>query len=221
MKEVYNLEREFKMAFKFLAAGVFLFFATFSCQSAITPIEREKLFRDSNLKTDYVMVGDSITLQGDWQSLLSIPNVANRGIGGNTSKAILNRMDGILKVNPKKAFLLFGVNDFSLKEPVDTVFSNYQKIIISLQSHCIEPIIFTTPQCSETKLKRCIELNKGIKQLNALLKTYAGSQGLKLFDLDASLSDTQGLKMIYSSDGMHLNLRGFKIWSAFISKEIK
>src|SRR5262245_42410399 len=58
-----------------------------------------------------VFLGDSITELCHWSELLQNPSVLNRGIGGDTTQDILNRVDQIYRLRPQKLFLMIGVND--------------------------------------------------------------------------------------------------------------
>ena len=60
---------------------------------------------------DIVFLGNSITDGGEWNELLANPRVKNRGISGDRSGWLLDRLDPIVGGHPKKLFLMIGVND--------------------------------------------------------------------------------------------------------------
>ena len=61
---------------------------------------------------DIVFLGNSITAGGnDWSERLNIPNIKNRGIGGDTTDGVIARLDEIIYFKPKAVFLLIGIND--------------------------------------------------------------------------------------------------------------
>ena len=78
-----------------------------------------------------VFLGDSIT-QG-WHSLANaFPNlrVANRGIGGDTTRGVLYRLkDDVLDLNPKAIVLLIGTNDIGYGAHPEDVADNLEAIL--------------------------------------------------------------------------------------------
>src|SRR5271165_261445 len=56
---------------------------------------RRGLFALSKMQTaSIVMLGDSLTEGGPWLELTGCPSIVNRGIGGDTTKGVLGRLDG-------------------------------------------------------------------------------------------------------------------------------
>ena len=144
-----------------------------------------KLYKESNLKANIVMIGDSITFGGIWPDLLSNNAVANRGIGGDTSAQILARMDSILQLKPKKAFLMFGINDFGQGVSVDQTFSNYKKIISILNNAHIKIYISSTLLCNPDG--GCVTgemINQKINRLNNDLQGFAKTNNSTYIDIN-------------------------------------
>ena len=59
---------------------------------------------------DVVFLGDSITEGGAWDELFPGVPVRNRGIGGDTTSGVLDRLDQITRGRPAKVFLKIGTN---------------------------------------------------------------------------------------------------------------
>ena len=76
-----------------------------------------------------VFVGDSITEGGLWSEWLPGVDVINRGISGNTTQDILDRMPHIVSVKPDKLFLMIGVNDLNKRLGVAVALRNYTTLI--------------------------------------------------------------------------------------------
>lgn len=64
-------------------------------------------------KKDIIFLGNSITNGGEWAELLGNPHVKNRGISGDRTDGVLDRLHVITKGKPAKIFLLIGINDLS------------------------------------------------------------------------------------------------------------
>jgi len=109
---------------------------------------------------------------------------------------------------PKICFLMIGINDLSRQENVDNIFNNYIEIINILQSKKITPVIQSTlltldsPTINNTKV---ILLNKKLKE-------FAHNKSIDFIDLNKELAPNGALLKEYSSDGVHLNIKGYIIW---------
>ena len=67
---------------------------------------------------DTVMLGDSITDEARWDELLNSSTIQNRGISGDTTSGVLDRLDSTNK-NIKKVFIMVGINDIMRGKNVD------------------------------------------------------------------------------------------------------
>ncbi|UJH90616.1 GDSL-type esterase/lipase family protein [Antarcticibacterium sp. 1MA-6-2] len=121
------------------ASLIFSFFFTFSyaqteeMDTVYRPrtyslkVEQFRSYPDS--KTDIIFLGNSLTEYTDWNELLQLPTAKNRGISGDTSFGILQRLDEVTEGKPSKIFLLVGINDISRNVPAELILRNYEKII--------------------------------------------------------------------------------------------
>ena len=86
---------------------------------------RRGLFALSKFPTaPIVMLGDSLTEAAPWDELTGCRQIANRGIGGDTTARVLSRLDEVLSMRPRAVFLMVGVNDISLRVPSETTAKN-------------------------------------------------------------------------------------------------
>ncbi|MBL1214865.1 MAG: GDSL family lipase [Ignavibacteriae bacterium] len=166
-----------------------------------------------------VMLGNSITQGVNWNELLSYDKIANRGISRDITSKFLLRLDNIISISPKYCFIMGGINDLYDDIPVETVFANYSKIVNRLIDNNIIPVIqstlFVSPQW-----KRHIEKNEEVAKLNSLLKKLALEKDLIYLNVNSVLSDGYALIDEYTTDGVHLNAEGYKLWGAALEKII-
>jgi len=155
-----------------------------------------------------MMLGDSITERGLWSELTSSSNIINRGISGDTTLGVLNRLD-MLNPNLEKAYVMIGVNDLFKGRSVNYIFKNYIKIIAILKKKNIEPII---ESCLFVGSNLPNSYNIKIKKLNLLLLKYAKKNKISFIDLNTKLSPEGYLSYKYSLDGVHLNANGYALW---------
>jgi lysophospholipase L1-like esterase len=172
----------------------------------------EMLAQNDKYKT--VMIGDSITDGGLWNELLDNNLIQNRGIAGDTTDGVLDRLASINK-NIENAFIMIGINDFFQEKSVEYVFSNYRKIIQILESKNIKISIQSTLFVDESKPSK---YNEKVEQLNKKLKDFAIENGLVFIDLNEKLAPNKTLKKEYSFDGLHLNGMAYGIWANEIRK---
>ncbi len=167
----------------------------------------------TNKQAKIVMLGDSISERALWGELSSRCDVINRGISGDTTLGVLNRLDS-LNSSLEKAFVMIGVNDIFKGKSIEYIFNNYKKIITTLKKKNITPIIQSTLYLGNNAPKN---YNKKIKELNRLLVSYASKNKITFIDLNTKLSPHGFLSDRYSLDSVHLNAKGYSIWI----KEIK
>lgn len=165
-------------------------------------------------KADIVMLGDSITFGINWNELFNM-NIINRGISSDTTEGFLSRIENIYSTNPKKVFIMGGINDLARGVKVNQIFSNYIKIVEALKSKNIVPYIQSTLYNNSD-----INLNVKVTELNNLLKEYAIKNNITYIDLNEKLSKNDLLIADYTYDSVHLNSNGYKIWKKEIEQYI-
>ena len=109
--------------------------------------ERRDQYQLFGRQADVVMIGDSITQAGHWEDIFPTVRIANRGVDWDRTDDVLRRMDTILSVKPEKAFIMIGINDFSMRRSVDEVFTDYTRIVNELQNNNIQVYIQSTLEC--------------------------------------------------------------------------
>lgn len=171
--------------------------------------DRVEFFKRSNPKCSYVMLGDSITEEGEWNELMGRKDIVNRGISGDTTTGLLERME-YLGSQPKICFIMIGVNDLSRGLSVEEVFHNYVKIIHTLTSQKITPVI------QSILLTDRSGLNPKVIVLNRKLKHFAKSNNIRFIDLNKRLAPEGTLSDLYTGDGQHLNAQGYRIWAEML-----
>lgn len=174
---------------------------------------------------DVVMLGNSLTEGGgDWGKRLKRKHVVNRGIIGDEALGIYDRLDDIVKGKPQRIYLLTGVNDVSHNATKDSIVGNIEKVIakirrespvtrIFLQS--LLPINESTGRYSRLKGKTDM-----IPRINADLRKLADTYGIEYIDLFPLYKEnnTNSLRLELSTDGLHLNEAGYKIWEDVLRK---
>ena len=183
--------------------------------------ERTSFFRVIGQKADVVMIGDSLTDGAEWGEMFPEQDIVNRGIDGDTTHGVLARLNTILKLEPKRVFVMIGINDFAdHHRSVASVFAHYRTLVRRLSRAGAHVFVQSTLPCNEAKAawKSCASLNPKIRQLNARLATLASDRDDVTFvDLRPVLAGKGGLKRALSYDGVHLNGEGYRLWKEAIA----
>jgi lysophospholipase L1-like esterase len=180
-----------------------------------------KSFPDS--PKDIIFLGNSITAGTDWMELLGRTDVRNRGISGDITFGVLERLDEVTEGKPAKVFILIGINDISRNVPDSIILGNYQKIIQRIKKvspatkiyfHTLMPVNneFTQFKNHYNKDEHILFVNEGLKQL-------AAKEKITVIDLYPHfLNADKKLDKKYTIDGLHLTAAGYKVWADILKK---
>jgi len=189
-------------------------------------VTRCQLFQKEPIVTGrIVMVGNSITEGTDWRRLLGDTTIINRGISGDVTFGVLNRLKEITDRKPSKLFLLIGVNDLSRNTPDEVIIENIFSIVNKIHSQSPGTAIYIQsilPQNESFKNlhKAFREKGEHVKTINAQLKKYDKKLKYTYIDLYSNFLDTEGrmdAKLTY--DGLHLSAAGYDRWVEILKKE--
>lgn len=170
--------------------------------------------------SDYIMLGDSITQEGNWDKLLGDIKVLNKGIGGDTTGGILHRLERSINENAHTVFLMIGINDLMLKRSVFDIFYNYTKIIEELLSLNKTVIVQSTLYVGEELNQINPNINLDVDNLNIKLHKYCDEHNIQFLDINKVLSSNSILKDEYSRDSVHINSKAYLEWAKIIDGEI-
>ena len=182
-----------------------------------------KKHKTSHLKTlpiiegRIIMLGNSITAECEWAELLENPNILNRGIIGDGTSDILNRLDEVIAMKPKKIFLLIGVNDL-LFLPLSKISENYEKIVNRLILELPNTKLYLESVLPiHNSFRRNGIKNEDIDILNKNIEQIAQKHGQVFINLNEKFKNTEGgLNPEYSIDGIHLNGKGYLLFKKII-----
>ena len=164
-----------------------------------------------------VFFGDSIT-QG-WGELLekSFPGikVANRGISGDTTRGMLNRLQAdALNLKPRALVLLMGTNDLEERAEPETIAKNVEAIIEEAKQHDPKmPVILCLVMPSSESKSRPSDKIKQLNQLYAEIATV--NPQITVLDTWSLFANENGdAKATEFPDLLHPNAKGYEMWAA-------
>lgn len=172
----------------------------------------------NNNENAIVFLGDSITDNFDWYEAFKNIDIQNRGISNDTTDGILERLDVVIKENPKKIFLMIGINDLGNGKKVDYIVNNYKNILSKIKNESPNTIIYVQSVLPINKSLNGNGIfdNSDIMELNAQLEKLS-DKNVIFVDLFSLLkTDKNELNKDFTYDGTHINGEGYKIWTNII-----
>ena len=179
---------------------------------------RLEQFSEEPMSTGGILfLGNSITEGGPWAELLNDPGVVNRGIGGDITYGVLNRLEEIIQRQPSKLFLLIGINDIGNDIPDAVIANNVHKIVVRLQNESpvtqifVQSILPVNPEYPG--FPQHYDKQYHVLMTNQLLYKVALDTKITFVNLfPLFLDNRQRLDSALTGDGLHLNRKGYERW---------
>lgn len=186
-------------------------------------IKREQFKSYKSTSKDIVFLGNSLTANTDWQELLEMGNVKNRGISGDISFGILERLKEITDTKPAKIFLLIGINDISRNIPDELILKNYSKIVSRIRSESPNTKIYLQTLLPVNhifdKFKNHYGKDNHILYVNEAIRKMADQKMIFVIDLYPHfLDENNRLKSELTHDGLHLTATGYQVWAKLLKE---
>ena len=165
--------------------------------------------------TDVVFLGDSLIERCNWNELFPDLNVKNRGIGGDTVNGVLVRLNTVMKTQPKKIFLMVGVNNLMNGNSVDQIVEDYGRLLdelVELRDEegvkiYVESILPVGPE-----MKNASRIILDGREVNSRVKEMCADRDITYIDLtDAFSNEDLALNSDFGYDGVHINARGYRV----------
>ena len=177
-------------------------------------------------KKDIVMLGNSLTDGCEFNELMGNRHIKNRGIVGDIIQGLIDRIDPIIKGQPKKLFIMSGVNDISHGVSADSIARAMEKLIVTVKQGSPRTKIYLQSLLPFNNDVREWKLLKGrdhvVVEANRLLEQVARRQDVTWINLYPLFVDDQGrLRADLTNDGLHLMGKGYLIWRDAIAPHIK
>ncbi|PCH77951.1 MAG: sialate O-acetylesterase [Flavobacteriaceae bacterium] len=179
-----------------------------------------------NTEDEIIFLGNSITEGGNWAQMFPNVNAINRGISGDVSDGILNRLDEITASKPKKVFLMIGTNDLAHGKTEEYILTNTELILSRIKTASpntriyLQEVLPYNPTVGKkfsghkSNQQRVIILNKRLKKL-------ARKNKVKIINTHKKFRNRKGLLIReFTYDGLHLNAKGYKHWSKVLRKYV-
>jgi lysophospholipase L1-like esterase len=165
---------------------------------------------------DVVMLGDSLTHGVSWKRHFPELHIVNCGVGGDTTQHVLDRLDDVYVLQPRRVFLMIGVNDLNTNMRPETTLANYESIVANLRKHLPASRLFlqsVLPVNRRWDRARNVDIARLNEHIERLAKWYDST----FIDLHSQFCTGDGqLRADLSNDGLHLNSNGYALWSKIV-----
>jgi lysophospholipase L1-like esterase len=187
--------------------------------------QRVEYFRSyPNSNDDIIFLGNSITHYADWHELLQLEKARNRGISGDITFGVLERLDEVTEGHPEKLFILIGINDIARNIPDSVILANYRKMIHRVQSASPGTKIYfqsVLPVNNSYPTRNHFNKDAHIAAVNAGLQKICMEYRVTLIDIHPRFLDGEGrLDKQFTYDGLHLNAAGYRHWAEILKPYI-
>lgn len=189
--------------------------------------QRATLFEELPVaSSDIIFLGNSITNGAEWSELFRNRHVKNRGISGDVTEGVYDRLGAVVKGKPKKIFLLIGINDVARGTPADTIVYRIGKIVSRIRAESPRTKIY---------LQSLLPVNDGfgkfgghtlrggvVIEVNRQLSVLAEREKITYIDLYSHFKNRDNEKMnpVYTNDGLHLLGKGYLLWKKIVEEYI-
>jgi lysophospholipase L1-like esterase len=168
---------------------------------------------------EIVFIGNSLTDGCEWAELFNNHSIKNRGIAGDNTEGVLERISDITKSLPDKIFLEIGINDLGIHLNTYEICRNYKLIIEKIRLASPDTKIYL--QSLLPTFNHNIVSKDSVVVLNHMIKTVADDYSLIFINLYNDFLDEKGyMNMKFSFDGVHLNGQGYLLWKQLIENYI-
>jgi lysophospholipase L1-like esterase len=154
-----------------------------------------------------LLLGDSLTEQGPWETAFPEHDVVNAGVTGDTTEDVAARLDAVIEARPATVVLMAGTNE-SRRATVEQVVRGIEDILFRLHHDLPDTRLVV---CSV--LPRELDRAEWIRDVNRHVRQFAPTVKAEFLDLWPVFAEEDGeLKQAYSPDRLHLNEAGYDAW---------
>ena len=215
-----------KKIFLLFAFVLLISSAAFASDNINSPYYQIKFSIFKNMPRDtekIVFLGDSLTDYVKFDEIFPDLRIKNRGIAGDTTAGVLNRLDEVISLKPSKLFLLIGTNDIVFNRKAAEIVSSIRKIIETFREKSPSTALYVqTLFPVNHNLGDARRPHEAIREINdGLLNLSNEIKDFTLIDTYSLFAENGQLPERYTIDGVHLNGTGILRWMEFLSAWIK
>lgn len=178
-------------------------------------LRRNELYKQFNIPDSAIIfIGDSHVTEFPLDEFFPKFNIINRGINGDYTKGVLERLEDYDLKKAKSIFLQVGINDIAIKRTTDTIIATYKEIIKKIIQNSDANLFVNSILPIDSTLHSFYnivpEINQEIEEICAEYEvTYINCY-------DAFLKGNHLNEEYANYDGYHLSASGYKLWAKIL-----
>ncbi|GAB4399436.1 MAG: hypothetical protein OHK0053_19600 [Microscillaceae bacterium] len=175
-----------------------------------------------NQNGEILFVGDEWIEEGPWDELFQNPMVKNRGVRGNATEGVLNRVGEITESEPAKIFLLVGHWDLNQRLGEAAILKNYRQVLTEIKVKSPKTEIYVHSLLPvNPQLGRPHRTNTAILALNQKLEALCAELDVHYLNIYDDFTAQKVLDARYTDNGEALNGAGYILWKNRIEKFVQ
>ena len=183
--------------------------AIFSWESSLNQLDYD---------SDIVFFGDSLTQSGDFQYYFENKKIVNLGYSGDSITGMTQRINMVKAVMPEKIFLMGGINNLN-DNNIKICVEEYATLLKTIRKCLPNTKIYVQSVLPVLNLKNCS--NSTIKKFNNELKKLSTEYNTTYIDLFSIFIKKNEPKTWLYKDNVHINSKGYKLWTDSIRKYVE
>jgi len=172
-----------------------------------------------DIDADIVFIGDSITANGNFQSLIPNKTVCNLGCYGDQIWDVTARINAVKTVTPEEIYIMIGTNTLACRtlEQAMRSYSFMADTYISSLPDCKITFISILPVTAQ--LENGARTNTNIQIFNTFIRSTAEKLNSSYVDLFHLYVFDGALNPDYTNDGLHITKDSYSIWANAIRND--
>lgn len=171
---------------------------------AVNPSDFKNIFKDD------VFLGDSQTEALSAYDILSETSVVAKK--GKTTTLALGDVQTVKNLNPKRVFILFGLNDLENFDDLNQFMDSYKKLLDSLHQNIPNAKLYVNsvlPARSDIEASNKSLTADRINNSNKMIMQLCKDENAQYIDISYILIDNPNL---FEPDGQHPQFSFYKVW---------
>lgn len=172
--------------------------------------------RKMQLDVDVAFIGDSHTAGAEFNEEFPDKKIVMLGVGGDCVGMVEDRLPTVVAVNPKKLFVLVGINDL-YRVDSEVLLERYERLMSRIKNELPETSVYIQsiiPVDAEQEKQK--PRNEEVRKANRRICELCLKYGFTFVDIYSKLSEDSVLPAEFTKDGVHLNAAGYKVWASEI-----
>lgn len=169
-----------------------------------------------------VMLGDSLTERGDFSPYFASVTLVNLGISGDTIAGVTERMEQAAEAEPDLLMILCGINSLS-NESLGQCLEEYA--LLASKADRLKGdariVIQSVLPADELFQNRRSCSDETIRAFNDGIRAIAEEYGFDFLDLYPAFAAGHVIDPDLTTDGLHLNEKGYDVWAELIRPYIE